>query len=60
MHGAFGSPIGLSNEFYGISIEFGVFLNPYTLDGYKLSKVGTFSSQPIQERPYVWVQGNGG
>ena len=50
MHGAFGNHVGLSNEFYGILIEIGVFLNPYTLDGYKLSKVGTLSSQPIQER----------
>jgi hypothetical protein len=38
-HGAFNRPIGLSSEVYGVFIEVAIIQTPYTLDGYKLSKV---------------------
>jgi hypothetical protein len=58
-HGAFNRPIGLPSEVYGVFIEVAIIQTPYTLDGYKLSKVGTLQSGPIQEPTYVGVEGGG-
>jgi hypothetical protein len=54
------SPIGLPSEVYGILIEFGVIRTSYTLHRYKLSKVGTLQSRPIEKPPYIGVEGGGG
>jgi len=58
-HGAFISPIGLPSEVYSVFIEFSIIQTLYTVDGYKLSKVGTLQSGPIQKPPYIGVEGGG-